>query len=333
MSSPPNVSFAKLIMCSTPSSVATSACTNAALPPLPSILPTVSRPRPSSMSFTTTCAPSSASRRAKPRPMPYPAPVTRATLSRMSMLVLARSEDARSRRSGGDKLPVGGRELALEEGDGVRLVNDVALRDDRAGPRRTDKVHLHLDRRGELIRWKRGEQRRAHRVVEHRRQKAALDGAVRVTELRSSRVLNADVAGLKVERLPAEQRRRRRRFDEPVGGGAEDVEAGDASSRGHCAGRPSRSHGVYVTPNSMPSGLSSLAVVCPHGSIFVSCSTSTPRDFSSATAPRTSSTSNSIVTCGRGRPSGHSSAPKVLLAASFRVHSPKCLTPSRSATE
>src|SRR5439155_22241517 len=116
----------------------------------------------------------------------------------MSMAVLGCGKDASRRHGRGDKVPVDGRKLAVKKGDGVRLVNDAALRDDRAGPRRTDKVHLHLDRRGELIRWKRGEHRRAHRVVEHRSQKAALVGTVRVTELRSSRVIKEYLAGLKV---------------------------------------------------------------------------------------------------------------------------------------
>src|SRR2546428_8204996 len=178
----------------------------------------------------------------------------------MSMAVLGCGKDASRRHGRGDKVPVHGRKLALKKGDGVRLVNDAALRDDRAGPRRTDKVHLHLDRRDELIRWKRSEQRRALRVVEHRRQKAALDGAVRVTELRSSRVLNADVAGLKVERPPAEQRSRRRRFNEPVGGGAEDVEAGRMSSRGHCADRPLRKQWSAVTSTRIASCLASPAM-------------------------------------------------------------------------
>src|SRR2546428_9954679 len=90
--------------------------------------------------------------------------------------------------------------------------------------------------------------------------KAALDGAVRVTELRSSRVLNADVAGLKVERLPAEQRSRRRRFDEPVGGGPEDIEAGHMSSRGHCADRPLRKQWSAVTSTRIASCLASPAM-------------------------------------------------------------------------
>src|SRR4051812_3216413 len=83
-----------------------------------------------------------------------------------------------------------------------------------------------------------------------------------------------------------------------------------------------------------PSGDSSRATVCPHGSRRAPCSNSTPLAASSAAAAATASasrTSNSTLAWGTGRPAGHSGVPKQAVAAWLSGQTPKCLLPAMSS--
>src|SRR5215813_7086837 len=78
--SAPNCCSANAIMSATSAARATSARTNAAVPPPAPTCSTVARPAAASKSAATTRAPSAANRSAVARPMPPPAPVISATL-------------------------------------------------------------------------------------------------------------------------------------------------------------------------------------------------------------------------------------------------------------
>ena len=87
--------------------------------------------------------------------------------------------------------------------------------DQPPGRRRTQEADLQLQGGGELVGFQSGGQGRAERVVEHRRQKAALDDADRVEKLLTCFEGDANRAQLLVDLLqcPAKGLGRGRRLD------------------------------------------------------------------------------------------------------------------------
>src|SRR5437879_13765917 len=85
--------------------------------------------------------------------------------------------------------------------------------DDWPCARRADEADLHLQCRSEAAFVEECEGGRPHSVVEHGRQKAALDNALRVVECLPRLVADAHVAGPNLQRLPAEYCGSRRHRD------------------------------------------------------------------------------------------------------------------------
>src|SRR6185503_7308643 len=103
------------------------------------------------------------------------------------------------------------------ERDGAAAVHDPAGTDQPTRPRGAQEVDLQLQRGCELARLERGDEGWAHRVVEHRREEAALDVAHRVAERGPGVEGEPDRAGGRIDLLdrPAERLGRRRPRDAP----------------------------------------------------------------------------------------------------------------------
>lgn len=96
------------------------------------------------------------------------------------------------------------------------------------------------------------------------------------------------------------------------------------------ASRISGTWGYAEMPRIAPSGDCSLATVWPHGSWRGGCRSSYPDCMSSPAAKPTAAaslTSNSILTCGTGRPAGQCGVPKQASAACDSGQTPNDLQP------
>jgi hypothetical protein len=74
-----------------------------------------------------------------------------------------------------EKLPFGESDLLAE-------LRELRFRRDRPGFHRAEAVYMQVDRRGEHAAFGHDEDQRPHRVVEHRREEAALHDAQRIEE-------------------------------------------------------------------------------------------------------------------------------------------------------
>jgi hypothetical protein len=130
----------------------------------------------------------------------------------------AAAHDAGRRRGGGEQVAAGVAEVAGQERDGAAAVHDPAGTDQPARPRGAQEVDLQLQRGCELARLERGDEGWAHRVVEHRREEAALDVAHRVAERGPGVEGDPDRAGGRIDLLdrPAERLGRRRPGTRPA---------------------------------------------------------------------------------------------------------------------
>ena len=96
---------------------------------------------------------------------------------------------------------------ALDERNRLAELGDGRFAGDRPRFCGCQKVHRHGDGRGVEFSLGHGEHRRAHGVVEHRREDAALDEAGRVAEVALAVKADPDPAVLRagIEQVPAEQ--------------------------------------------------------------------------------------------------------------------------------
>lgn len=86
-------------------------------------------------------------------------------------------------RGRGGQKPAGGvGEGSGQEADLPPAVHDLAMSVNAAGKCRAQELHVQIQGRREPARWQGRDQGRAQRVVQHRREEAALDHARRVEE-------------------------------------------------------------------------------------------------------------------------------------------------------